>query len=169
MVQFVTPTEKPSDLTAKNLEIMNVEKGDRPDLGPKSPTAASDVSAAQEAAKQMKHTEAGSWTIAPDKNKHVQNWDVVLCFALVYTAVVTPAEVGFVTDEDKVNDYMALFGVNMFVNAIFLCDVALQFFLHYQLPKEKGLTWVRNHKRIVAHYLKGYFCLDFFSSIPLAP
>ena len=166
MVQFVTPTEKPSDLTAKNLEIMNVEKGDRPDLGPKSPTAASDVSAAQEAAKQMKHTEAGSWTIAPDKNKHVQNWDVVLCFALVYTAVVTPAEVGFVTDEDKVNDYMALFGVNMFVNAIFLCDVALQFFLHYQLPKEKGLTWVRNHKRIVAHYLKGYFCLDFFSSIP---
>ncbi|KAH8097596.1 voltage-gated potassium channel [Aureococcus anophagefferens] len=129
---FVTPTEKPSDLTAKNLEIMNVEKGDRPDLGPKSPTAASDVSAAQEAAKQMKHTEAGSWTIAPDKNKHVQNWDVVLCFALVYTAVVTPAE----------------------------------FFLHYQLPKEKGLTWVRNHKRIVAHYLKGYFCLDFFSSIP---
>ena len=89
-----------------------------------------------------------------------------VCFALVYTAVVTPAEVGFVTDEDKVNDYMALFGVNMFVNAIFLCDVALQFFLHYQLPKEKGLTWVRNHKRIVTHYLKGYFCLDFFSSIP---
>ena len=98
-------------LNAKNLELLETdyEENENPyERAPFSPSAKSDHETAQEAAKVMKHTEAGAWTIAPDKNKHVQNWDVVLCFALVYTAVVTPAEVGFVHDTKKVNEYKKL-------------------------------------------------------------
>ena len=159
-------------LTTANVKLMNAEETPEAAMqrklatSPSNQSIVSEASVAQEAARTMKHTEAGSWTIAPDKNHHVQNWDVVLCIALVYTAVVTPAEVGFVQDTDKVNEYVLLFTVNMFINLIFICDVTLQFFLHYQLPKAKGLVWVRNHKRIVKHYLKGYFWIDFPSSLP---
>jgi hypothetical protein len=54
-----------------------------------------ELSAAQDAAKKMQHMEASTWTIAPDKSKWVQNWDAALAVALVYTSVVTPAEVAF--------------------------------------------------------------------------
>ena len=85
----------------------------------------------------------------------MQNWDVVLCIALVYTAVVTPAEVGFVTKESRVNEFWLLFTANNVINMVFIADVCLQFFVHYQLPKSQGSQWVRNHKRIIHHYLHG--------------
>ena len=47
--------------------------------------------------------EAGNYTIAPDKSRAVQNWDVAICVALIYTALVTPAEVGFIHDRNKDN------------------------------------------------------------------
>jgi len=139
-----TPRRKTSVLTRRNREL----------------------TAAQDAAKKMRHMEASTWTVAPDKSHWVQNWDAALCAALVYTAVVTPAEVAFIQKAHRVNDYVWFFLINMCFTFIFILDVGLQFFLHYQLPKDKGNTWVRNHRRIVRHYLFGYFGIDFLSSFP---
>ena len=52
----------------------------------------SEIECATEAAKSMAHTEAGNYTIAPDRSRAVQNWDVAICVALIYTALVTPAK-----------------------------------------------------------------------------
>lgn len=131
----------------------------------------SEIECATEAAKSMSHTEAGSWTVAPDKSKWVQNWDVAICFALVYTALVTPAEVGFIHDGNQHTigggtgsvGAWAFFTCTQIVNLVFIGDVGLQFFLHYQ--DQQG-TWVRNHARIVKKYLYGSFAIDFISSIP---
>ena len=49
------------------------------------------------------------------------------------------------------------------MNLVFIFDVGLQFFLHYQ---DAQGTWIRNHRRIIKHYLYGSFCIDFVSSIP---
>ena len=69
------------------------------------------IECATEAAKSMAHTEAGNYTIAPDRSRAVQNWDVAICVALIYTALVTPAEVGFIHDRNKktIQYYWAFF------------------------------------------------------------
>ena len=131
----------------------------------------SEIECATEAAKSMSHTEAGTWTVAPDKIRRVQNWDVVICVALVYTALVTPAEVGFLHDRNQHTvgggtgspGAWAFFACTQIVNLVFIGDVGLQFFLHY---KDHQDTWVRNHARIVKRYLKGSFAIDFISSVP---
>ena len=108
---------------------------------------------------------SGNYTIAPDKSRAVQNWDVAICVALIYTALVTPAEVGFIHDRNKhtIQYYWAFFACTQIVNLVFIFDVGLQFFLHYQ---DAQGTWIRNHRRIIKHYLYGSFCIDFVSSIP---
>ncbi|CAH0373813.1 unnamed protein product [Pelagomonas calceolata] len=125
----------------------------------------SEIECATEAAKSMAHTEAGNYTIAPDRSRAVQNWDVAICVALIYTALVTPAEVGFIHDRNKktIQYYWAFFACTQIVNLVFIFDVGLQFFLHYQ---DAQGTWIRNHRRIIKHYLYGSFCIDFVSSIP---
>ena len=112
----------------------------------------SEIECATEAAKSMAHTEAGNYTIAPDKSRAVQNWDVAICVALIYTALVTPAEVGFIHDRNKktIQYYWAFFACTQIVNLVFIFDVGLQFFLHYQ---DAQGTWIRNHRRIIKHYL----------------
>ena len=104
-----------------------------------------------------------NWTINPTTNPWCSSWDKMLAGALLYTALVTPYEVAFLVPAVD-----ALFGVNQFVNVVFLFDVALQFFLHYQQPKHEGGEWVRDHRMIVNHYLHGSFAPDLISSLPFS-
>ncbi|KAJ1451104.1 hypothetical protein M885DRAFT_530571 [Pelagophyceae sp. CCMP2097] len=122
-----------------------------------------EIVASQTAAKRVEHTFEGSWTISPETGP-VQRWDAALCFAVLFTAVVTPFEVAFLQGPTRLG---ALFAVNQVINVIFIVDVVLQFFLHYQLPKKQAFSWVRHHRRIVRHYLQTWFCLDFISVLPM--
>jgi hypothetical protein len=56
-----------------------------------------------------------------------------LFFALVFTALITPYEIAFL--EPKLD---ALFGINMAVQFVFLVDLGLQFFLHYEESSDLG-------------------------------
>jgi hypothetical protein len=87
------------------------------------------------------------------------NWDVLMMVLLIYTAIVTPFETGFV--ETKFN---FLFGLNRIVDVLFLCDLFLQFFTPFYSNETGG--WVINHKRIAKHYLTGWFSIDFVSILP---
>mmetsp|Transcript_22899 Transcript_22899/g.71755 ORF Transcript_22899/g.71755 Transcript_22899/m.71755 type:complete len:423 (+) Transcript_22899:190-1458(+) len=108
----------------------------------------------------------GCYSIDPLKNNYAQWWDAVICVALVYTALVPPAEVAFSKPSKGPPPISVLFLINQAVNVVFFFDMLLQFFLHVQLPKSQGSIWIRNHGKIVRRYLKGAFFLDFVSIIP---
>ena len=104
--------------------------------------------------------------IDPRHSKFAQNWDVCTMAALVFTALITPFEVSFLSspanwDEAWVNP---LFLVNRLVDVIFTLDLILQFFLMYpETDAASGVRWVESRRQIASHYFKSWFALDFFS------
>ena len=66
-------------------------------------------------------------TIDPERSKYMPYWDLLIVIALVYTATVTPYEIGFIHTDTEIN---SMFICNQLINGIFLIDVGLQFFLH---------------------------------------
>ena len=100
-----------------------------------------------------------AWTVDPMTSKFANFWDGVLSAGTLFTAIVTPAEVGFI-DNVSLN---WIFFCNQLVNAIFVFDLCFNFFLHYQLAND---DWVRDHGRIIRHYLRTNFCIDLLVSFP---
>ena len=65
-------------------------------------------------------------TISP-QSKFLGRWDVATALALLWTAFVTPFEVGFLS---TVVDYASpLFIINRLVDLVFIVDIILAFFL----------------------------------------
>ena len=105
--------------------------------------------------------------IDPRTSPWIGWWDLILSLALLFTACLTPVEVGFMgipTDRWR----NPLFLVNRIVDCIFILDMGLQFVLMH--PAEEGQiggigqAWVTDHKLIAKHYLlSSWFVLDFFS------
>eukprot|EP00966_Prymnesium_polylepis_P226845 5248372-Prymnesium_polylepis.1 len=126
------------------------------------------------------------WVIDPRFSKFMVWWDSISLFALSYTATFTPFEVAFINpfgeplavsgdlniyvvgegglEEIPTSDQIdAWFLMNRLLDAIFITDLVLQFFMAY----EDGLAWVTNHHKVVAHYLRGWFAIDLISQAPL--
>ena len=89
----------------------------------------------------------------------VERWDMVTSVALLFTTFVTPFEVGLGL-ETKVD---GLFVINQLVNCIFIFDIGIQFFMPVL---DKNGQYIREHKKIAAKYMKGWFPLDVFSVLP---
>ena len=87
-------------------------------------------------------------------------WDMTTAVALLYTATVTPFEVGL----DLPTRIDALFFINQVINVIFMVDICLQFFL--PIPDHQG-ELIRDRKLIAMRYLKSWFVLDVVSVLPL--
>lgn len=97
--------------------------------------------------------------IDPMTSSWLGEWDLLIALSILYTALVTPVEVGFTSS----TSFTWFFWVNQVVNAIFIVDMLLQFFTAYQLPNE---DWVYDERKIVEHYLSGPFVVDFVASFP---
>jgi len=97
--------------------------------------------------------------ILPD-SRYMERWDSFMLLLLVYTCVVTPFEVTFL--EPGLN---VLFYVNRCVDAAFLKDMIMQFFLAYKedAAKVARSLWVTNLQRIRRRYLQKWFVLDLLS------
>lgn len=92
----------------------------------------------------------------------VQAWNVFLCSFLLLEVFYLPVETAFSETLDEwVKQTMSIL---TFV--LFGCDFALQFFL--QSPSPTGDYWLFDHQKIVMAYLKGNFCIDLLSILPLA-
>ena len=106
---------------------------------------------------------------ALDKHKNIilpggrfmRTWDPVTMVALLFTAVVTPAEIAFAEPA-----YDALFLLNRIVDAIFLTDMVVQMFLAYSDASQNGRL-VKDLSQIRRKYLRGWFSIDFGSVLPL--
>ena len=95
----------------------------------------------------------------PQKSKFVARWEIALWIALLFTAIVTPYEVGFIDQTDEVD---AFFVANRIVDVIFAIDICLQFMLMY--PRSTGVMhgekWENDPATIRRHYLTTWFTVD---------
>jgi len=102
--------------------------------------------------------------IDPRDSRWIGWWDLVTSLALIFTAIITPVEVGFMADpEDRWAD--PLFLTNRVVDVIFMIDMTLQFRLMVPSEGMDGSTeWLTEPKEIARRYVcSGWFFLDFFS------
>lgn len=77
---------------------------------------------------------------------------------LVYTAIFVPIKVGF----DALNSN-GMFVFDLFVDIFFLADVVINFFAIVE--DERG-NYITSRSKIAKRYCKGWFFIDFFTSIP---
>lgn len=112
------------------------------------------------------------WYLLHPFGTFMSRWDGATSLALIFTAIVTPFEVGFLpapTDADT------LFIINRVIDLTFILDMGLQFVLMYRnaggedADDEGGETaWEMSLRRIVMRYIRGWFVIDVLSILPSA-
>jgi hypothetical protein len=101
--------------------------------------------------------EKQKWLIYPT-NKFKYGWDILIIILLVYTALYVPYKVCFIDISTN-----ASFIFDLIVDACFCTDIIITFFT----AKEAKEGHLIIDKKIIAHnYLRGWFTIDLFTSIP---
>jgi len=119
-------------------------------------------------AKQLKERDQDRvWVIDPRESKLLSLWDGITSIALLYTATLTPYEVGFLPAATAVD---AWFITNRLLDGIFVIDMALQFCVVYQKYTDSNsdhdAAWVTERRTIIRHYFFGWFWFDLLSIAP---
>ncbi|KAH8063568.1 voltage-gated potassium channel [Aureococcus anophagefferens] len=83
---------------------------------------------------------------------YMRRWDLVTTFCLVFTAIVTPVEVGFVV-QARPNPRTPLFWINRAIDCVFLKDIVLNFNLAY-VDDTKGNMLVKSRRTIAKRWIK---------------
>ena len=91
-----------------------------------------------------------STIIDPRTNSFIAYWDLITTVALVFTALVTPVEVSFLTPPAPSKRWSdSLFLCNRVIDLVFITDMTLQFRIAFASSSaEKGLRWVTNGKQV---------------------
>ena len=96
-------------------------------------------------------------------------WDSLTTLCLLFTALVTPFEVAFLTMPRTIGFALRdpLFLCNRVIDVAFGLDIILNFLLMYQdSDRIDGVKWVDEPSTIARHYLRSWFALDLFSMLP---
>ena len=101
------------------------------------------------------------WYIIDPQSTMMQCWDALTAIALIFTAIGTPLEVGFLPAPECPSE--TLFIVNRLVDSVFFFDMCLQFFLSHPV---KMNVWETDIKKIAERYIGGWFLIDFGSLFP---
>ena len=104
-------------------------------------------------------------------NPYMGYWDCLTGLALIFTAFVTPFEVGFLPPPKSLTE--PLFIINRLLDVIFLVDMVLSSLLMYTI-KSGGKSrvqrsvdaWEFRLNRVCCNYLKGWFIIDVLSVTP---
>ena len=121
-------------------------------------TAEEQIAAFEEKLKKMRTPDNAACILDP-RTEFRKKWDIVMIVLLLFTATVTPWEVGMGVPTEM----SVLFIVNQMVNLAFIFDMVMNFMLAYQ--DETGV-WVMEHSSIAKIYIKSWFILDFVSVLP---
>ena len=105
----------------------------------------------------------GVFVISP-MGSFMRRWDVLIIGALLWTAVVTPAEVAFTKPTLKTNTGIVLFFLNRVIDAFFITDIFINFVL--AIPEAQTGHIVYDRRYIARMYLRTWFLIDFLSVIP---
>lgn len=114
---------------------------------------------------EKRHVRRRKFVIDPRSARWMGLWDLATATALVFTALATPFEVSYLPPSTS----GVLFIVNRLVDAIFIADLVLNFFLVYpSSASESGAArWVDDHVEIARHYLRGWFTIDLLSCVTI--
>ena len=94
--------------------------------------------------------------------KFMRQWDKVTLAALMFTAFVTPWEVGLLeTSLDP--EGLPIYSLNRVVDCIFIVDIMIDFFIPYR--DREGLM-VFSNRLIARNYALSWFPLDLVASVP---
>lgn len=103
------------------------------------------------------------WVIDPRSSSIMGYWDFATASALVFTALVTPFEVSFLSA--PTNKWASpLFLINRVIDLVFIADMLIQPCLAYSTDGVSGKRWVLDAAKIAKHYFASrWFFLDIFS------
>lgn len=101
------------------------------------------------------------YLINPDRCPIVSIWQVAVAVALLFVAVVTPVQVALLEPE-----FNGLFIAGVVVDAMFVIDLALQFFMAYSRTLASGRVWEVRPRQIWAHYFRTWFAIDLITVVP---
>ena len=96
----------------------------------------------------------------PNSTRKFQ-WDCVITLLVVYSIIVLPVRIGF--DLEAPHD-SAIFWIECLIDFCFLADLFVNFRTAFY--DDTGQLVV-SHRRIAGRYLRGWFLIDFVSSIPV--
>jgi hypothetical protein len=105
----------------------------------------------------------GSWVLRPNGN-FLRYWDVLMLVTLLFTGLVTPFEVAFLSLSETDHQTQPMFVINILLECLFAADFVIHFFTPYFDATLHD--YVTDHKRIARHYMKGTFVLDIITTMP---
>lgn len=92
-----------------------------------------------------------------------RRWDLLTATLLLFVAIVTPFELGFLETNIDTTSGITLFAINRFVDLVFFLDILVQMNTMYFDAKGKK---VYSRKRIFVHYLRTWLFIDVVSILP---
>ena len=104
---------------------------------------------------------ANRWLLQPHGGI-MQLMDSLTVFALLYTAIISPYEIAFLSDFTSIT----LEVINYIILTIFAVGIVTSFFVPYREAAWKGGALIRDHKKIAIRYLTTWFIFDLVSTIP---
>ena len=93
----------------------------------------------------------------------LKRWDLVTAMFLVFVALVTPFELGFLETEVDTAGGVALFALNRVVDLVFFVDIFVQ--MNTMFIDSKGRK-VYSRALIMRNYARTWFLVDFVSILP---
>jgi potassium voltage-gated channel Eag-related subfamily H protein 7 len=89
----------------------------------------------------------------------MKSWDTLMVVCLIFTAFVTPFEVGFLK-----TSFNVLFVLNRLIDLAFFLDMVRIFFTSYYDDDEQ--QWILSPRLIRRKYFRGWFAIDLVSILP---
>lgn len=87
----------------------------------------------------------GRTTISP-QSKFLGRWDFATATAMLWTAFVTPFQIGFLEPIESPSSALSI--LNRLVDVVFLADMAITFFVPYRESPHRGGMWTFDNKKI---------------------
>lgn len=104
-----------------------------------------------------------SFFVLHPSNRFRQFWDALQVLLLAYLAFTVPYRVGF-----KEPSYGIWYILEFFVDIYFWIDLFLEFFTAYWEPGEdEDVRYVTDLGKIRNRYLRTWFIIDFFATLPV--
>ena len=104
------------------------------------------------------------WYLIDPRTSHwIAEWEVFCTLIVIFVAIYTPFEVGFLPPANSMGDYN--FIVNRCLDLMFSVDICIQFFVLRVTVDRFGDRWITNHRAIVVAYLRGWFPIDLLSTV----